>query len=236
MIPLVYILFFARYWREYRKKPLEYWERPMLVAIVGFFLLLSVARAPDWVRMAAVSLPALILLGWLLDSPRKLARTLVLVLTAGALLVALRAVARQRPIPVGILVTPQGKLAFTGQIPFQVTTWIQQHTRSLDYFYDPMDPELSFVLNLRNPTPLTLTVNSGYMTQEQVTEVIRGLEQHQVHYILWVPDGLDKLPGWENPSDDHLGPLRDFIHGHYTRVKVFPGADEIWEKQAEQGR
>ena len=99
-----------------------------------------------------------------------------------------------------------------------------------------MDPEQSFVLNLRNPTPLSLTMNNGYTTQEQVTEVIRGLEQHRVRYILWPPGGLDKLPGWENPSDDHLGPLRDYIHGHYTRVTVFPDADEIWERQAEQDR
>jgi hypothetical protein len=154
----------------------------------------------------------------------------------GTLLFALRAVARQRPIPVGILDTPQGRLAFTGQIPFLKYTWIQQHTQPLDYFYDPMDPEQSFVLNLRNPTPLSLTMNNGYTTQEQVTEVIRGLEQHRVRYILWPPGGLDKLPGWENPSDDHLGPLRDYIHGHYTRVTVFPDADEIWERQAEQDR
>ena len=69
-------------------KPLEYWERPMLVAIVGFFMLLSIAPAPDFVRMAASVLPALILLGWLLDSPRKLARALVVALTLGTLLVA----------------------------------------------------------------------------------------------------------------------------------------------------
>ena len=49
----------------------------MLVAMVGFFMLLSIAPAPDLFRMAASVLPALILLGWLIDSPRKLARALV---------------------------------------------------------------------------------------------------------------------------------------------------------------
>ena len=99
VIPLAYILFFARYWRESRKKPMEYWERPMLVAIVGFLMLLSAAPAPDWVRMAAVSLPALILLGWFLESPRKLARTLAVVLAVGTLLVALHAIARTTAYP-----------------------------------------------------------------------------------------------------------------------------------------
>ena len=55
----------------------------MLVAIVGFFMLLSIAPAPDGARMAVSALPALILLGWFLDSPRQLARALAAAITAG---------------------------------------------------------------------------------------------------------------------------------------------------------
>ena len=98
-IPFVFILFFARYWRESSRKPLEYWERPMLVAIVGFFMLLSIAPAPDYPRMTASALPALILLGWFLDSPRKLARALVVALSVGTLLMALFEVAKSGPTP-----------------------------------------------------------------------------------------------------------------------------------------
>jgi hypothetical protein len=231
IIPFIPILFFTRYWRESGKKPVEYWERPMLVAMAGSFMLLSVAPSPMSYRMAGSALPALILLGWLLDSPRKLARALAPAFAAGVLLVALHAVARRQPIPVGILATPQGKLAFTDQTAYQEYTWIQQHTRPAEYFYQASSPDSYFILNLRNPTPLPYILNSGYTTPGQVAEVIRGLEQHPVRYILWTPDDPDKIPKWEDPSDDHLGPLQDYIHSHYRRVKVFADFTEVWEKK-----
>jgi hypothetical protein len=230
VIPFILIMFFARYWRESGKKPAEYWERPMLVAILGCFMFLSVAPAPSPTRMAVSELPTLILLGWLIDSPRKLARALAAVLAVGVLLVALHAVTRRRPIPVGILSTPQGRLALTDRDYYQELTWIQQHTQPSEYFYETEDPRPYFHEDLRNPTPLPFVVNNGYTTAEQVTEVIRGLEQHQVRYVMWLHEDLDTLPDWEDPSDDHLGPLRNYIHSHYQRVRVFADSNEVWEK------
>jgi hypothetical protein len=232
VIPFAFILFFAHYWRESRKKPLEYWQRPMLVAIVGLLMFLSVAPAPDDVRMAGISLPALILLGWLLDSPRKLVRALVVVVTAGLALAAFHAVVAKRTVPACILTTLQGELAFSDQDGLEEYLWLQQHTQPSDYFYAPDMPDHYFYLNLRNPTPLTFITNNGFTTTEQVADVIRGLEQHSVRYILWDPQGLDTLPGWENPDDDHLGPLREYIHTHYNRVTAFPSSDELWQIRA----
>ena len=228
--PFILILFFARYWRESGKKPVEFWERPMLVAIVGSFMLLSVAPAPSPDRMAFSELPALILLAWLIDSPRKLARALAATFAVGVLLVALHAVARRRPIPAGILATPQGKIAITDPDFYQEYAWIQQHTHPSEYYYQASLPDQYFVLNLRNPTPLPFVTNCGYTPSEQVAEVIRGLEQHRVRYIFWSSPDLDIIQKWEDPSEDHLGPLRDYIHSHYSVVKVFADSGEIWER------
>jgi hypothetical protein len=228
-VPFILIMFLARYWRESGKKPVEFWERPMLVAVVGSVMFLSVVPSPMTMRMAASELPTLLLLGWLIDSPRKLARALAGILAVGVLLVALHAVMRRRPIPVGILATPQGRLALTDQDAYQEYTWIQQHTRPREYFYQAGFPDPYFILNLRNPTPLPRVVNNGYTTPGQVVEAIRGLKQHQVRYIFWIPY-LNIIPKWENPSDAHLGPLRDFIHSHYQKVKVFADSTEVWEK------
>jgi hypothetical protein len=233
VIPVIFILFFVRYLRESRRTPLDYWQRPMLVAIVGFFMLLSIAPAPDGARIAVSALPALILLIWLLDSPNKLARALVVVLTVGTVFSAFYSVAVHRPHPVGILAAPHGRLAFTDATLYQEDLWIQQHTHPSEYFYEPLSQDAYFYLDLRNPTPLSAIQNNGYTPPEQVAEVIRGLEQHQVRYILWSPQALDTLPSWENPSDAHLGPLRDYVHSDYTVVKVFPNADEIWERKTE---
>jgi hypothetical protein len=233
VIPSGLISFFAYYWRQCRNKPSGFWVRPMLVAIVGLALFLSVAPAPDDVRMAAISLPALIILGWLMDSSRKLVRTFLSVLAASLALFAFHAVVAKRPIPAGILTTPQGELAFSDRGEFEVYAWLQQHTQPSEYFYSPDSPEEYFYLNLRNPTPLTFITNNGFTTTDQVAEVIRGLQQHQVRYVLWDPQGLDILPDWENPADDHLGPLRDYIHSSYKRVQVFGGTIEIWERQTD---
>ncbi len=235
-VPFVYMLFFARYWLDRRRRPVEYWERPMLVAIVGLFMFLSIAPAPDYVRMMASMLPPLILLAWLLKSPTIFARAIVFALTLATLLVAIWSVAARRPHQVGILTTAQGNLAFTQADAYEEDLWIQQHTRPSEYFYEAAYSDIYFYLDLRNPTPLPFVENDGYTTQEQVEEVIRSLEQHQPRYILWSPQALDIIQTWENPSDAHLGPLREYIRSHYSLVKVFPDADEIWEKKAEEDK
>ena len=231
--PLLILLFFVHYWRGSNKEPLDYWERPMLVAIVGFFMLLGIAPAPDSVRMAMSGLPAFILLGWFLDSPRKIARALAIGLAAGALIVAIDCFATRKPVPAGVLVTPQGKVGLTDRALYEKYTWIQQHTRPSQYFYEAGYAEVYFYLDLRNPTPLSEIQDTGYTTSEQITEVIHGLEQHQVQYILWEPGNLGTLPGSANSSDDNIGPLRDYVQSNYTIAKVFSDSDEIWERKAE---
>ena len=231
--PLIFIFFFARYLRESGRKSLDYWERPMLVGIVGCFMLLSIAPAPDSARIAISALPALILLVWLLDSPRNVCRVFVAVLTLGTLLTAIYSVAVSRPQPVGVLTTPHGKLAFTDLNLYQEDLWIQQHTRPSDYFYEPLSQDAYFYLDLRNPTPLSSIQNNGYTPPKQVAEVIRGLELHQPRYILWSPQALDMLSPHEDPSDASLGPLRDYLHSHYKLVKLFANSDEALEHDSE---
>lgn len=230
VIPSTYILFFARYRRESRKEPMEFWERPMLLALVGSFMLLSVAPAPAYPRMAASALPGFILLGWFIDSPRKLARALAGALVVGVLLVVPHAVATVQSMEKQILTASQGRLAVTDREAYEEYAWVQHHTRPSDYFYGPGNADMYFCLTLRNPTPLPFVTNNGYTTPEQVMDVIRALQQHPVRYILWSPRGLDTIPEWEDPSDDHLGPLRDYIHRHYHVVKVFTNSDGIWQR------
>lgn len=231
VIPFIYILFFARYRRKSGKRPREFWERPMLLAMVGSSLLLSTASAPTPFRVAASVLPGIILLVWFIDSPRKVARALTALFALGVVLVALNALVRERPMPKWILKTPQGKLAVGGQETYQEYTWVQQHTRPWDYFYEPADADIYFYLDLRNPTPLFFTTNTGFTTPEQVVEVIRGLDQHQVRYILCPSSGL--VASWKNPTDDNLGPLRDYVHSHYRRVRVCSFSAQVWERIGE---
>ncbi len=229
VIPLIHIFFFAHYWRDAGKKPTDFWERPMLLAIVGSFMFLSVVWAPAFVRMASSLLPGVVLLVWYIDSSRKLARALTAVLVVGLLLVVPHGVAKYQAADKKILSTPLGPVAIVEPATYDKDVWVQQHTRSSEYFYEPENPYIYPYLNLRNPTPLNVITNCGFTRPEQVAGALRGLEQHQPHYILWSPQLLDMVPDWEDPSDDHLGPMRDYIHRHYRVVKVFGNSDEVWE-------
>jgi hypothetical protein len=232
-VPCVLVLFFVRYSRESREKPMDFWERPMLLAIVGSCMILGIAPAPGLHRIASSAFPAVILLGWFLDSPRKLARALTAALAVGVLLVIPHTVTVAQRGERWILTTPQGKLAVESQQVLDRYNWVQQHTRPLDYYYYPVFPYVYLYLNLRNPTPFPFIWNSGYTTPEQVQQVIRGLDHHQVRYVHWSPRLLDRIPDWEDPLEDHLGPLRDYIHEHYLPVKLFSNSEEIWERKDE---
>jgi hypothetical protein len=205
----------------------------MLVAIVGLFMFLSIAPAPDYVRMMVSMLPPLILLIWFLDSPTRLARACVVALSVGTLFFAFYSGVASRLRPAGILQTPQGELAFTEPEAYQETIWIQQHTHPSEYFYKASYPDIYFYLDLRNPTPLPCIENDGYTTRDQVAAVIHGLDLHRVRYILWNSKFLDTLQSWENPSDAHLTPLREYLYSHYTLIRTFPNADGVWERKTQ---
>ncbi len=230
VVPFTCLLFFARYWRESGKKPTEYWARPMLLALVGSFMLLSVAPAPTTFRMAASALPGIILLGWFIDCPRKLTQAVAGALAVGVLLVVPRAVMNAQSTGMQILSTPQGMIAVTTPAAYEEYIWIQQHTRPFEYFCATFT-DVYFYLDLRNPTPLPYITNTGYTTVQQVAEVIRSLDQHAPHYIAWSPGDVDVIHHWVAPSDDHLGPLRNYLHAHYRLVNTFKGSDEIWERK-----
>jgi hypothetical protein len=193
-------------------------------------MLLSIANAPTYSRLATHALPGILLLGWFIDSPRKLGRSLTALLATGAMLVVPHSVMKAQSIQKRILHTPQGELAVTDAAVFERCTWVQQHTRPSEYFYEAPWPITYFYLNLRNPAPVPNIVPTGFVTPEQVADTILGLEQHEVHYILWSPRELDTIPYWATPAGDHLGPLRDYFYSHYRVVKVLMNSDEIWER------
>jgi hypothetical protein len=230
VLPSVPLIFVVRYWRRSDQKPLEFWRRPMLVAIVGLSMLASVAPSPSPPRMASSAMPGLILLGWLLDSPRQLARGIAAVLAVGILLGVPYSAFRAQKAPKTIVTDPLGEFASASPGEAEEYRWIVQHTRPGEFFFAALDPNVYFYLGLRNPSPLPFLTNNGYTTTQQVAEVIRGLEQHQPQYIFWPHQDREGIPAWENPSDDHLGPLRDYRRVHYRVVKTFDNYDEIWER------
>jgi hypothetical protein len=68
--PRVYLFLLTHYRRvDPSKRASVLWDRLLLLNTVGLFLFFGFAFAPGWLRMCSVSLPALIVLAWLLSQP-----------------------------------------------------------------------------------------------------------------------------------------------------------------------
>src|SRR6202040_663632 len=129
ILPLVYILFFVRYRREMRLRPEIPWEGLMLVNFTGISMFLMVASAPAANRLYTVSLPALILLVWLLDTRSALERVLLRGLWVTVVLLALiKPVVTQMRWKASLNL-PTGNVAFFNHALYDKTRWLLQRTQ-----------------------------------------------------------------------------------------------------------
>ncbi|HEY1803100.1 MAG TPA: hypothetical protein VGG45_01345 [Terracidiphilus sp.] len=230
--PLAYVAFFISYLRNSRRLTPQQWARPMLVAVVGLFIFLCVAPAPNPNRMSVSILPALILLVWLISKAARLRRWIISACVTVIVITALHDSFRRRPERAGLFLTPGGPVMLTTQSTLEEYSWVQEHTHPGDYFYEADFPDMYFYLGLRNPTGLPRAVNNGYTTMQQVTDAIGRLEEIKPRYIYWGQGDPLVVPSWEDPADAHLQFMLDYIGTHYRRAQRFPYDDEIWERIA----
>ena len=230
IFPFVYVVFFMRYRREARVRPEEPWDRLMLLGIVGFFTFLSVAPAPSWFRLCSISPPALIILIWLVRSPRKLSRILGASLWVVALVLAVGESLERQADNAGQVDLPLGRTAFLNRDAYDKSLWLLQHTHPSDYFFRGVFTEYYFPLGLRNPAEVPYVTPNDYTRPEQVRNVVDSLEKHTVRFVFWSV-WLD-IPDDQHREGDHLQPLRAYLREHYHVVKLFPDDDyeQVWER------
>ena len=223
LVPLIYILFFVRYWRECRLVPQEPWERLMLINLTGLCMFLTIASAPSWNRLYTVSLPGLVLLVWFLSSKFRIERVLMRMLWA---LVVVLAIAR--PIVTqtrwtALLDLPTGRTAFFDPGAYQETKWMLERTHPSDYFFG--DQLLCFDLRLRNPSRVAYVTPYDFTRPEEIVDVLQSLEKHEVRFVSWYP-ALDAVVDHGN----HLAPLRRYLEGQYHVAARFSNGHTIWER------
>lgn len=224
LIPLVYILFFVRYWHERRLRPQEQWERLMLVNVTGLCLFLTIASAPAWNRLYAVSLPGLIMLVWFLNFSFRLERALLRLSWAIVLILAVA-----RPIVTqtrwrAFLDLPTGRTAFFDPALYRETKWLQERTHPSEYFFG--NQLLGFTLELRNPSRVAYVTPFAFTRPEEIRDVVRTLELHNVRFVSWYP-GLDDPAATEG---NNLGPLRSYLQHHYHVAERFANGHTMWER------
>jgi hypothetical protein len=228
IVPLVYVVFFVVYAVKMRKQPSPVTRRLVLVNIAGLFLFLTIASAPAYSRLYAVSPPALVILVWLLKSFPGGSRALL-----KAAWVAVFIMLMARPLLMQVrwkayLDLPTGRTAFYDPLLYEKCKWMSERTHPLDYFFG--DHLLSFTLQLRNAGRIPFLRPTDYTRPEEVADAIEGLDKYHVRFVSWYI-GLDREnDAARHPEGNHLAPIRLYLREHYHVAQTFSNGDQIWER------
>jgi hypothetical protein len=229
VVPYVYLLFQICYWRNSRVSPRQPWDGLMLLQAVGLCLFLGVAPAAQTQRLAAVALPATILLVWILNSWERVGRGILAACVAGALAFAIAFPVRMQTRRWIYLDLPAGCVALLDSSRLEVFQWVLGHTKPGDFFFNNFGTHpFVFLAGLRCPGPVLFLTTSDYTHPEQVQQLVEELEKHHVRFVMWEA-GFD-VPSGAGVAADHLGPLRLYLRTHYRVVKTFAGLNQVWER------
>jgi hypothetical protein len=224
LLPITYAIALWRCWREHQTAS---WDRVALLAITGSLLLAEVALSLNWLRLFAVALPGIVLLGPELDrivAPRRYAITLI---WTAVLLFAVRQTIGARRIQSLQVSLPGGNAAITPPA-YEKLHEMTLHTKPGDLLFQAGWPGMYLPLQLRNP----LYLDIAYAARpEEATRVIHQLQTTPVPLILW-SEHLDEPCNSNRPCDDGVALLRDYLHRSYVRVHTFPDGDTLWQSTA----
>jgi hypothetical protein len=224
LLPVTYLLSFGRCWRE-RHNPAFPWDRIALLTIVGIVLLVEVSMSLNWLRLFAMSLPGIILLGAALDRATTLPRrTLTLIWIAVLALAARQTIVTARTQ--SLQVRLPGGLAATTPQTFYKLQFIMQRTTPGDFFFQAGWPGMYLPLQLKNP----LYRDTAYAARpDEAEQAVQQLEAAHVPLILWTQH-LDATCSPDRPCEDNLAALRNYLHANYTCIQVFPDGDTLWQR------
>ena len=226
LVPYIYFLGAYQLWRR-RHDPAFAQRQPLiLLHLVGLALVLAVASGPRFYRLCTVAPPAILICVWLLSGQNSMCRLLRRSLfTLVAIFALLLPIYRQIRHYI-ILDLPIGCTAFSDPEEFREFQWLSQRTRPGETFFNHSG--LSLYLSLDNPTSIEFINNDDFTRPEQVTSVIRVLQQYPPRFV-----ALDPETTPPNPRD-HSAPFRQYVREHYSLAQIFaidhntrPG--EIWE-------
>lgn len=229
LAPLIYILFFVRYKDEKDERPSEPWDRLVLIAIMGVMLFLGVAAAPTWLRLCVAAPPGIILFVWFISSRGRFAFLRTGAAWVIVLALALGEVGERLIVPNQLIKLPIGQMAVFNPVQYQEISFLLDHTKPGDYFFG--SPELTYLLDLRNPSPIPCVTPSDYTRPEQVEETLAALRRHPVKYVYW--ESIFDMPPETGGGANHLRPLREYLASNYLIVKTVEGDDfarSFWEK------
>ena len=226
LVPLIYLLFFVRYWDEEKDLPSEPWDRLIMVWFVGLALFLGAATAPTWVRLCMVSPPALILFVWQFNFEGRFQKVRMTAVWGLAIALAIGLIVGRKLEWRGYATTPIGKVAVLNPVQYEEINFLLGKTSPGEYFFG--NNGVGYLLGLRDPARVPYVTASNYTRPEQVNDVIESLKRHSVEYVFWSP--ALAAPQEYPSSPNHLAPLFTYLSSHYHVIKTFSNFDTVWQK------
>ncbi len=228
LVPYIYFAGAYQIWRKRRESAFAERQPLILLHLVGLALVLAVASGPRFYRLCTVAPPAILICVWLLSDPGPIRIILRRSLLALALFFALLLPIYRQTQHYAILDLPIGSTAFADLEEFREFQWLAQRTRPGETFFD--NSALALYLSLSNPTAVEFVNNDDFTRPEQVTAVIRALQQHPPRFVALGPETSPPNPR------DHSAPFRDYIHQHYSLAETFAidrnaRSEEIWARE-----
>lgn len=212
-------------------------ERLVLLCAVGIPLIAGIS-APSGFRFAHASMPAMVVVVWLIAQIRYskvLGSSLFFTLAVVGVAYAIQ----RQTVEKYFLDLPAGRSAFLSRATYEKYEWIGKQVSPGDVLYEPYHPGFYFPFHLLNPTPMYLIRDSEYSPKIQIDGVLAGLQKNPPDIIVWptkwTKPAADRLPG------DHLEQLQDFLVANYRPEKDFSmasddtpytiGSIEVWRRK-----
>jgi hypothetical protein len=215
IVPMAYLAFFI--FRKLRTIVPKADRDLMLLSILGVVLYAG-ASAPTAARLYHISIPALVVLIWMLSRapslriPAKVCAILLVIL--GVMYCIQRQTVTRAEIDL-----PAGNAVFLSPPTAEKFVWLMSQTEPGDYLWEAQHPTYYFPLLLKNPTPFFLVRDNNFTPAFQVEQLMRSLGERPPRLIAW--HGLwSKEPG-ERKLGDNLAPLWEFIRSNYHLKKEF---------------
>ena len=224
----VFLLVLVRRRRIDRSEP---WDHLLLIAITGFSMFLTVAPGMTPLRVSAVSLPAMVVLAWLVSRVKGpiLRAGQALALLSLAVSVYLPIQAQRRPW--FYITLPAGRSALPDRGRYDLYLWTAQHTHPGDVCFGVTPIYLP--LRLHSPAPIDPPGPWDYYRPEQIAATIAAVEEYKIPLLI-LSAYSDDHSIWSYKAD-HLRSFRIYLDTHYRHVKTFSNElkNEAWERKDE---
>jgi hypothetical protein len=179
-------------------------------------------------RASAASLPATILLTWLLERGAGKLRWEKRAAVALSIACVLYSAASTQRMHWNFLSLPAGRTAIAEPGRYELYRWMKEHTHP-GQAYLGIAP-MSFPLRLECPAPIQSPGPWEYYRPEHIARSIVALESNRIPLlVLRTYKQFENTAGYE---PEHIRPFLEYVDGHYRKTRIFSTGDEVWERVA----